>query len=88
MGQESQVAHLDTASRLSDADLLRALNAVLDADVAILELRRVEDDFNARGDALLKQYVYRILTRRPSSPLRRPRPGPSWRPPRIAWRVG
>ena len=68
-----QVAHLDTASRLPDPDLQRALNAVLDADVAILELRRVPDAFNARGDALLKRYVYRILTRRASSPLRRRR---------------
>ena len=68
-----QVAHLDTASRLPDADLKRALNAVLDADVAILELHRVREAFNARGDALLKRYVYRILTRRASSPLRRRR---------------
>ena len=66
-----QVAHFDTATRLSNADLRRALNAELDADVAIVDLRAAPQSFDARRDAAMKRYVYRILTRRDASPLRR-----------------
>jgi tRNA pseudouridine38-40 synthase len=66
-----QVAHADLETRLDERSLQRALNAVLPADVAVLELAGVAPDFDARGDARWKRYVYRILERREPSPLRR-----------------
>jgi tRNA pseudouridine38-40 synthase len=66
-----QVAHFDTASRLADRELARALNAVLPRDVAILQLRPVSSDFHARYHALSKRYRYRLLAGRPRSPTRR-----------------
>jgi tRNA pseudouridine38-40 synthase len=66
-----QVAHADVDTRLEPAELKRALNAVLPPDVAVLELAAASADFDARGDARWKRYIYRILERRPASPLRR-----------------
>jgi tRNA pseudouridine38-40 synthase len=66
-----QTAHADVDTRLDPAALQRALNAVLPPDVAVLELAAAASDFDARGAARWKRYVYRILERRPASPLRR-----------------
>ena len=65
-----QVAHVDSATRLAPGELARALNAVLPRDVAVLALREVAPDFDARRDALAKTYTYRILNRAEPSPLR------------------
>jgi tRNA pseudouridine38-40 synthase len=48
-------------TRLSDADLFRALNAVLPWDVRILELEEAPDAFHARKSAKAKVYRYRII---------------------------
>jgi tRNA pseudouridine38-40 synthase len=55
-----QVAGIVTASRLSDGDLLRALNAVLPDDVAILAIEPVPAGFHATRDAVGKTYRYQI----------------------------
>jgi tRNA pseudouridine38-40 synthase len=65
-----QVAHCDCATALAPQAVRRALNAVLPAGVAVLDVRAAQDDFDARRDALCKRYRYRILNRRPRSPLR------------------
>jgi tRNA pseudouridine38-40 synthase len=65
-----QVAHFDTGTRLTPADLQRALNAVLPRDVAAVALAEAPPDFDARRDARAKLYVYRILNRPEPSPLR------------------
>lgn len=65
-----QVAHFDCDTRLAPSELLRALNAVLPRDVAVLALALAAPDFDARRDALGKRYVYRILNRPEPSPLR------------------
>ena len=65
-----QVAHVDSATRLAPGELARALNALLPRDVAVLALREVAPDFDARRDALAKTYTYRILNRAEPSPLR------------------
>lgn len=72
-----QVAHFDSSTRLRDGELQRALNAVLPDDVSVIGLRTARPDFHARRDAVSKRYVYRLLLRGPSSPLRR----------RFAWQV-
>jgi tRNA pseudouridine38-40 synthase len=64
-----QVAHVDLESELGTPALERALNAVLPADVAVLEVRTVPERFHARHDARAKTYVYRILNRPMPSPL-------------------
>jgi tRNA pseudouridine38-40 synthase len=66
-----QVAHADAPGALEPHVLHRALNALLPPDVAVLEVSAAAPDFDARGDARWKRYVYRILDRRTPSPLRR-----------------
>ena len=46
--------------RLSDAKFVRALNAVLPNDIAVLRCDAVTEDFHPRYSAVAKRYVYRI----------------------------
>ena len=55
-----QVAAITTESRLSDEDLLRALNAVLPDDVAVLAIQQAPEGFHATRDAIGKRYRYVI----------------------------
>jgi tRNA pseudouridine38-40 synthase len=55
-----QVVGCTTATRLSNAELQRALNAVLPADVAVLSLEDAPKDFHATRDAVAKRYRYEI----------------------------
>ena len=55
-----QVAHLDLARDWQPAALHRALNAVLPADVRILQVGRVPETFHARRSATGKEYRYFI----------------------------
>jgi len=57
----AQVAGFRVATRLAEADLLRALNAVLPWDVRILELAEAPASFHARKSARSKVYRYRIV---------------------------
>jgi tRNA pseudouridine38-40 synthase len=56
-----QVANFRVATRLMDADLFRALNAVLPWDVRIVSLKRAPGNFHARKLATSKVYRYRII---------------------------
>ncbi len=64
-----QVAHFDTDSRHDSDRMLRALNSLLPADVAIKAVREVPSDFHARYSPLSKRYRYRISMAK--SPLQR-----------------
>ncbi|MEA1950529.1 MAG: tRNA pseudouridine(38-40) synthase TruA [Planctomycetota bacterium] len=55
-----QVVGFRTESRLSPDILLRALNAELPHDVAVLDVARVNDSFHPIRDALSKRYRYVI----------------------------
>jgi tRNA pseudouridine38-40 synthase len=55
-----QVAGFATATRLANAELQRALNAVLPPDVAVLSLEDAPNDFHATRDAVAKRYRYQI----------------------------
>ena len=46
--------------RLSDAKFVKALNAVLPQDIAVLRCKAVTDDFHPRYSAVAKRYIYRI----------------------------
>jgi tRNA pseudouridine38-40 synthase len=66
-----QAASFRGAFRLSDEVLLRALNAVLPADVRVFSLEEAPPDFEARRSALSKTYRYRIVHAPQPSPLDR-----------------
>ncbi len=55
-----QVAHVDLPAALPDERLLRALNAVLSDDVAIIAARTVPASFHARYDARWREYRYQV----------------------------
>lgn len=63
-----QVAHFDTGWTGTPERLQQALNAVLDRDVAVLDLSEVPGTFHARFGAVARWYRYRIW----ASPLRHP----------------
>ncbi|MDA8216338.1 MAG: tRNA pseudouridine(38-40) synthase TruA, partial [Dehalococcoidales bacterium] len=68
-----QVVSFASGTRLDPADLLRALNAVLPADVAVSRCVEVGDGFHARFSARGREYTYVILNRRWPSPVCRQR---------------
>lgn len=55
-----QVANFRASCRLTDSELLRALNAMLPSDIRILSVERVPMGFHARKSARSKIYRYRI----------------------------
>jgi tRNA pseudouridine38-40 synthase len=55
-----QVVGCSTATRLANADLQRALNAVLPNDVAVLLVEDAAEGFHATRDAVAKRYRYQI----------------------------
>ena len=72
-----QVIAFSLAWRHSPEALMRAVNARLADDVALLQIEPVADDFHPRYDAVRRHYQYRILNRSVRSPLER----------RYAWHV-
>ena len=66
-----QVANLKIDTRLSDTEIVRALNASLPEDIAIIEAQTVAKKFHAQYSAKSKIYRYTILNRRGRSPLAR-----------------
>ncbi len=67
---EGQVASVRLETRLPDAVLLRALDAVLPPDLAVRDLGRAPDGFHALRDARTKLYRYAIWNGPTRSPLR------------------
>ncbi len=68
-----QVVSFRSAKGLTPGDWLRALNARLPPDIAVLQTDAVEDAFHARHRATGKVYRYRILNRPSRSALDRTR---------------
>ena len=67
---EGQVVACDYVGPLADAELVRALNGLLPADVAVRDLATTENGFDPRRRASARTYRYRILNRSSRSPLR------------------
>lgn len=68
-----QVAHFDLETSMDEFKLREALNAHLrnmETKIAVIEVEKAADDFNARFDTIKRSYIYRILNRRSPSPLR------------------
>jgi len=72
-----QVASVDFDWSHPDNDLVRALNAVLPADIAIWKARTSHDKFHPRFDAQSRRYRYRLFCHSIRDPIRE----------RFAWRV-
>jgi tRNA pseudouridine38-40 synthase len=72
-----QVAALDLNWSHSDEELVRALNAILPADMAVHQARMVHANFHPRFDALSRCYRYKLFCQPLRHPIRE----------RIAWRV-
>jgi len=62
-----QVVGLATQTRLANADLVRALNAVLPGDVAVRQVDDAREGFHATRDAIGKRYRYQIHNARTPS---------------------
>lgn len=67
----NQVAHFHTSSSMKTAEMHKALNALLPADIAVLRLEDVPATFHAQYGAKSKTYRYTILTRQARSALQR-----------------
>jgi tRNA pseudouridine38-40 synthase len=67
-----QVASFQTDAAVP-GDLGRRLNGLCPRDVAVTAAGPAPDGFDARADATSRSYLYRLLTRRPSSPFERGR---------------
>ncbi len=75
----AQIAHVDMVKDLRADKVRDALNFHLgDHQVSILAAEKVHDNFHARFDAIGREYLYRILPRRPKLALER---GRVWRVP-------
>jgi tRNA pseudouridine38-40 synthase len=75
-----QVASFATATAVP-GDLVRRLNGITAADLAVTAATPATAGFDARNDASSRSYRYRLFTRRPSSPFERGRS--LWWPHRI-----
>ena len=64
-----QVAAFRVPRPFAPEDLLRALNALLPPDIAVISASYVEDSFDPRRDARSRSYEYRVLNRRIRSAL-------------------
>lgn len=52
--------HLDCEDSIPESAFLKGLNSILPNDIAVIDAKRVPDDFHARFDAKGKTYVYNI----------------------------
>lgn len=59
-----QVARLRVAKPASPTDVLYALNDRLPADINVLKVEEVQNNFSARHDAIARFYLYQISKRR------------------------
>ena len=65
---QGQVANFKADFKLTDEELLKAVNSKLPEDIRIIDLEKVEKDFHARKSARSKIYQYRILNSARISP--------------------
>lgn len=74
-----QIAHMDFAKDIRADKMRDAMNFHLkDAPITVLDAQVCDPEFNARFDAIEREYLYRIIDRRPKLALER---GRVWRIP-------
>lgn len=57
-----------TESRIGCENIVRGMNSLLPADIAVIECCEAEDDFHARYSCIGKEYIYKILNRKVRDP--------------------
>ncbi len=67
-----QVAHFDTSKPRPPEVFLRAMNVLTPPEIAVLQVEAVPSSFNSRS-AVWREYLYRLLLRKPASALDRGR---------------
>jgi tRNA pseudouridine38-40 synthase len=67
---EGQVVCFSLPDEIDAERVLRSLNRQLGQEIAVHDLRRVDDDFHARFSATARRYRYEILSRAVHDPLR------------------
>lgn len=65
---DGQVAHVDIPEEKAGIDWLRAINAQLPPDVAVLEVAVAPDGFHAQYSCLRKAYIYSLWLNRAYTP--------------------
>lgn len=60
---KGQVVNFHTPSKIPLNNLIRGINSMVAPDIVILSAEDMPDKFNARRDAILRWYRYRILNR-------------------------
>lgn len=60
---KGQVAHFMTESCMTPREFMKALNSCLPADIVILQVEEVDEQFHAQMSAVKKLYRYSILNR-------------------------
>ncbi len=63
-----QIVNVAVAKQIKQANLKRALNSLLPADIRVKRAEYVQQDFNARYSARSREYVYNIVVA-PNQPL-------------------
>jgi tRNA pseudouridine38-40 synthase len=64
-----QLVSFRTSSALPERTYVQALNFYLPVDIAVKAACKVDPDFNIRGDAISREYIYQILNGTARSPL-------------------
>jgi len=64
-----QVAAFRPPRAFAPADLMRALNALLPSDIAVINASSAQESFDPRRDARSRRYEYRVLNQRSRSAL-------------------
>lgn len=57
---KGQVFHFDSDLKMDGSQYMRAFNAILPADIYVLESQQVHDEFHARYHGKIKEYHYRL----------------------------
>lgn len=65
----AQVAHFDTEKVVNERSMLSSINALLPKDIAVTELAKVSNDFDARFSVKRKTYEYRFYVSKFDLPL-------------------
>lgn len=68
---QGQVAHFQTSSVMTPHQILKALNASLPEDIAVVGAQKASENFHAQYSAKSKTYRYTILNRNSRSPFLR-----------------
>lgn len=56
----NQTAHFDTSKKIDVDKLRHSINSLINKDIYIKKIKKVNDNFHARYDVVKKEYIYKI----------------------------